>query len=169
MPCRRRPPCRRRTTVSAYQEGIPFELPLGDHPEYAPLFMEGARMTIKCTIICVLLGTTGIDPRAGPFGAGAARHLETHPALRRSVAGAHLHQRLSRHAAVRADHGGALRAGAAVHQPARRPAGHQRPDERRFRPRAARRLRCLSLLRSGDHAQRRRLCVGDLPRRDPVD
>ncbi len=29
--------------------------------------MEGARMTIKCTIICVLLGTTSIDPRAGPF------------------------------------------------------------------------------------------------------
>lgn len=26
--------------------------------EYAPLFMEGAWMTIKCTIICVLLGTT---------------------------------------------------------------------------------------------------------------
>ena len=35
--------------------------------------------------------------------------------------------------------------------------------------RAARRLRCLSLLRSGDHAQRRRLCIGDLPRRDPID
>ena len=26
--------------------------------EYAPLFMEGAWMTIKCTIICVILGTT---------------------------------------------------------------------------------------------------------------
>ncbi|VDZ52370.1 Arginine transport system permease protein ArtQ [Serratia odorifera] len=26
--------------------------------EYAPLFMEGAWMTIKCTLICVLLGTT---------------------------------------------------------------------------------------------------------------
>ena len=25
--------------------------------EYAPLFMEGAWMTIKCTIICVCLGT----------------------------------------------------------------------------------------------------------------
>lgn len=25
--------------------------------EYAPLFAEGAWMTIKCTIICVILGT----------------------------------------------------------------------------------------------------------------
>ena len=26
--------------------------------EYAPLFVQGALMTIKCTIICVILGTT---------------------------------------------------------------------------------------------------------------
>lgn len=25
--------------------------------EYGPLFMDGALMTIKCTIICVILGT----------------------------------------------------------------------------------------------------------------
>ncbi len=58
-----------------------------------------------------------------------------------AVSGALLRQRLPRHAAVRADYGGALCAGAAVYQPARRPAGDQRPDERRLCPRAARQLR----------------------------
>ena len=33
-------------------------IPLGEIiEEYGPLFVDGALMTIKCTIICVILGT----------------------------------------------------------------------------------------------------------------
>ncbi len=60
--------------------------------------------------------------------------MEIYSPLPGAVSGALLRQRLPRHAAVRADYGGALCAGAAVYQPARRPAGDQRPDERRLCP-----------------------------------
>lgn len=43
--------------------------------EYAPLFMQGAIMTIKCTIICVILGTTwGLL-----LGLGRMAHAEDGP------------------------------------------------------------------------------------------
>lgn len=87
--------------------------------EYAPLFMDGALMTIKCTIICVILGTLwGLT-----LGLGRTARAERGPAkwlllFFSAVSGAVLCQCIPWYAAVCTDHGGSLRTGAAVYQPA---------------------------------------------------
>ncbi|AKE94767.1 hypothetical protein CSK29544_01809 [Cronobacter sakazakii] len=57
----------------------------------------------------------GLNARAGAHGARGARAVEICAALPGAVPGALLCQRVSRHAAVCTDNGGALRAGAALY------------------------------------------------------
>ncbi|STR53716.1 Amino acid ABC transporter [Klebsiella oxytoca] len=138
--------------------------------EYGPLFMDGALMTIKCTIICVILGTLwGLTLGLGRMA--KAEHGVWKYVLRYLV-------QFPVRFYVSAFRGTPLFVQIMVVHFALVPlfinprdgfAGDQRHDERRFCPRAALKLWRVSLLYRGDYAERRGLRVGDLPRRDPVD